>query len=893
LLLCPSYPDCNHNPDFSHCSVQVWAAPPNGGQPGTLTAAFANGASADGGRALDIPSIAASLVTPGLFALGYNDNTDNVATLATYQRNSGGTYALPDKRSLVSTFPNLAFDLHDDLYVATVDLSVARWTRNGTGWSVATSGKPPVVGSQANTMNITVPATQPFLLDPMPRPALAVSRIGGASDTIVYTAFETVVNGVRTVQLNAANAKDLSAWVSPTPAPAPPNSLAVFHPSLSVDANNDVLDLVAMDIEGRSGDPLSALALKTYFYRFDAAAFSLLMGPASLNVSPPSLAQLPTRHSNEPTQLFAGEYLGLATSGLTAVTAFSDVNNTAANVDLGWAQVTEYCTQALALIDPDNTWQCSCFCGPGEGSHATVVGCASASATTASAACAQVCLPNLCGTALSCSVTACQGTSAGNLVSTGTCAVSDGVPAGAPPSSASDFTATNDGTSTAVIHTAGTSSTSALNGSVFFNVSTSPPTANAQAEIALLSLAPADVFVGGNVNATVRNIKLVHRSRIYGTFTDATHFTLPTGSAEVALTLQTQPTGGALSAPVNVRAANQSPLAGVLNLGANAFSIDGTIGDNSGNALDIHFHGAITSRPPDSNGNGIIDAVDTCPGETVGPDRTAPVFTFVPPAMTITTCSGVNIGRAQATDPCGVTITNNAPSVFPLGTTTVTWTARDGAGNVAEAVQLITAVLGDTASCCPAGSHVIIGTSGNDVLTGTSGPDCILGLGGQDTINGLGGDDVISGGDGDDVIYGQDGNDRLYGGAGQDTIYGGPGSNFIDGGDGDDHLYGDAGADTIYGGQGKDVMYGYGGNDILYGGDDDDQVFGGDGDDVLVGGLGNDTLKGEAGNDTIYGQSGDDHLDGGTGMNLLDGGAGHDICVDNGMTLLVCPTEGD
>jgi hypothetical protein len=44
-------------------------------------------------------------------------------------------------------------------------------------------------------------------------------------------------------------------------------------------------------------------------------------------------------------------------------------------------------------------------------------------------------------------------------------------------------------------------------------------------------------------------------------------------------------------------------------------------------------------------------------------------------------------------------------------------------------------------------------------------------------------------------------------------------------------------------------------------------------------------------NDTIFGQDGDDHLDGGSGNNVLDGGLGHDICVDNGMTLLVCPNE--
>src|SRR5438045_1942701 len=60
-----------------------------------------------------------------------------------------------------------------------------------------------------------------------------------------------------------------------------------------------------------------------------------------------------------------------------------------------------------------------------------------------------------------------------------------------------------------------------------------------------------------------------------------------------------------------------------------------------------------------------------------------------------------------ATDPCGVTIGNNAPAKFPLGTTLVTWIATDGAGNKTTATQLVTAVLADDASCCPTGTHVI------------------------------------------------------------------------------------------------------------------------------------------------------------------------------------------
>jgi hypothetical protein len=163
-------------------------------------------------------------------------------------------------------------------------------------------------------------------------------------------------------------------------------------------------------------------------------------------------------------------------------------------------------------------------------------------------------------------------------------------------------------------------------------------------------------------------------------------------------------------------------------------------------------------------------------------DTTKPVIT-VPPDVTITTCQRPDIGRATATDAAGTpTITSDAPLLFGLGTTVVTWRAADASGNVATGTQKVTAALGDDASCCPVGTKVILGTSANNVLKGTSGPDCILGRGGNDVIAALGGNDFISGGAGDDVIDGSLGDDRIWGGSGRDTIAAGPGSDVVDGG---------------------------------------------------------------------------------------------------------------
>ena len=225
-----------------------------------------------------------------------------------------------------------------------------------------------------------------------------------------------------------------------------------------------------------------------------------------------------------------------------------------------------------------------------------------------------------------------------------------------------------------------------------------------------------------------------------------------------------------------------------------------------------------------------------------GSDTTPPTFVFVPPDITTSNCGAIDIGTARAVDVCGnaaVTITNNRPAKFPPGTTLVTWTARDAAGNTTTATQKITLILGDDPACCPAGTHIIVGTSNNDTLTGTAGSDCILGRGGQDTINGLGGNDFISGGDGDDVINGGSGNDVIFGGSGQDQLTGGDGDDALFGGDGDDTLHGSGGNDTLHGGQGQDH---------LFGDDGADQLFGDDGNDVLDGGTGNDNLVGGAGN---------------------------------------------
>ena len=79
-----------------------------------------------------------------------------------------------------------------------------------------------------------------------------------------------------------------------------------------------------------------------------------------------------------------------------------------------------------------------------------------------------------------------------------------------------------------------------------------------------------------------------------------------------------------------------------------------------------------------------IQVVDTTPPTIVAPADIEVV------ANTAGGYSGA-IGMAAASDVCdaAVDISNNAPSVFPLGDTVVVWTATDDAGNTSSASQTV------------------------------------------------------------------------------------------------------------------------------------------------------------------------------------------------------------
>ncbi|PIF34283.1 putative delta-60 repeat protein/predicted secreted protein (Por secretion system target) [Flavobacterium sp. 9] len=81
----------------------------------------------------------------------------------------------------------------------------------------------------------------------------------------------------------------------------------------------------------------------------------------------------------------------------------------------------------------------------------------------------------------------------------------------------------------------------------------------------------------------------------------------------------------------------------------------------------------------------IVTVKDTTP-----PTITAPADVV---AEMETNCSAINVtlGYPVITDSCAnVSVTNNAPGSFPIGKTTVTWTAKDISNNIATATQIVT-----------------------------------------------------------------------------------------------------------------------------------------------------------------------------------------------------------
>jgi hypothetical protein len=159
---------------------------------------------------------------------------------------------------------------------------------------------------------------------------------------------------------------------------------------------------------------------------------------------------------------------------------------------------------------------------------------------------------------------------------------------------------------------------------------------------------------------------------------DTTPPTFPTaGSALAGPTQATGPSGATVSyaLPAAIDVVDTAPTVSCSLASGSTFSIGTT---------------SVTCTATDRFGNSAsatftVTVVDTTPPVVVAPPNVT--------AEATGTQTSVAIGTATATDAVGVvSLVSNAPTTFPVGSTTVTWTARDAAGNVGTATQAVTVV---------------------------------------------------------------------------------------------------------------------------------------------------------------------------------------------------------
>lgn len=104
----------------------------------------------------------------------------------------------------------------------------------------------------------------------------------------------------------------------------------------------------------------------------------------------------------------------------------------------------------------------------------------------------------------------------------------------------------------------------------------------------------------------------------------------------------------------------------------------------------------------------LTTAVNTCGSSSLSFDVTVNDVEYpamvTPPNINLTapsgstTVSNVDLGTPIVTDNCGeYTISNNAPSTFPGGTTVITWTVTDSHGHSVTTTQSVTVVVSNTA----------------------------------------------------------------------------------------------------------------------------------------------------------------------------------------------------
>ena len=281
----------------------------------------------------------------------------------------------------------------------------------------------------------------------------------------------------------------------------------------------------------------------------------------------------------------------------------------------------------------------------------------------------------------------------------------------------------------------------------------------------------------------------------------------------------------------------------------------------------------ITWTATDSSGNFAIATQTVSVVDTSAPSITAPSTVQV--EATGIEGNLADIGQANGFDFVEIiSITNNAPDSFPLGETTVTWTATDSSGNSATATQTVS-VVDTTSPTLTVPENIIVDSFTLEKLV-------VIGEAyAFDSVDALPiltndapeafplGNTIVTW-----SVIDQFGNSTTLEqtvsvqACGQSISY-------------YNQIMGTTEDDILMGTNAADLIFAFGGNDMIVGGAGNDCIIGGEGDDIIFGNEGNDHLVGGEGTDIIKGNSGDDKLTGGFDYDILDGGDGFDISYDS------------
>ena len=287
----------------------------------------------------------------------------------------------------------------------------------------------------------------------------------------------------------------------------------------------------------------------------------------------------------------------------------------------------------------------------------------------------------------------------------------------------------------------------------------------------------------------------------------------------------------------------------------------------------------ITWTATDTSGNSASATQTVTIADTTSPSITAPGSITM--EATSSDSNIITLGNPVSSDLVdNPSISNNAPNLFPLGETIVTWTATDTSGNSASATQTVTIV--DTTY-----PELIMP---EDIMIGAFSLEKQVEIG-EAQANDLAGSILTITNDapnsfplGDTVVT-WNVSDKFGNSASSQQVISvqpcGKSLSYYN------QIFGTAAADTIVGTDVADLIFAFAGDDMIFGGEGNDCIIGGDGDDLIFGNAGDDHLVGGEGNDILKGFSGDDIMTGGTGTDVLDGGDGFDVSYDSASDIII------